>query len=503
MVYYTIVTKTPTGTTSKIMSKMHVVKVSKNSISSQRHFSIRFSRIKSISYEPRSTQFNIEHMKRSDNTARVKTTTTFQASSVADRSEWLMLLEKLLEQKRTEKKRMAERAKLERKILEGRVDLTELDDDILHAAQEGECHKLKVLRRTCDDVNVKTKDLRFRTALMLATTRGHFDAVRILLTPMYERFVGSDARLKAPKWVQEYNEFVAFRRCVHRVFPCTCQLRKFELLTAVGETSDTDWYQYKYKYCREVEIAFLKGEPSKTIENSKGRTFMLHLRKCTVRECLEDPETKAPIFEGTGKPVLMRRRLGCDINAADAMGWTALHLAIARGHEDIAAYLIEKGARVNVSNVTGYTPLMVAAQRGHLATVKRLIDREADVFATNRTHSTALHFAARAGHGKCCEVLCEAGSDVNALDADHCSPVHFACYRNDKESILTLVRYGARAVLSEAAYDDGQQYAYDGGGDADGDALAYPPGQDANFSGWCEEGETWETALAGYYDHAW
>ena len=61
-----------------------------------------------------------------------------------------------------------------------------------------------------------------------------------------------------------------------------------------------------------------------------------------MREDLFD-ENQIPIMEGTGKPQLMRRRSLVDINFRDEMGWSALHMSLIRGHEDIASYLLAKG----------------------------------------------------------------------------------------------------------------------------------------------------------------
>lgn len=250
------------------------------------------------------------------------------------------------------------------------------------------------------------------------------------------------SKLKAPKWVADYNEFVAFRNCEHRSFPCECGKRKQDLLCKVADLSD--WKTYKYKYCCTIEDDYLKGKPTSSITTTKG-TFVFHMRDWTVREDLYD-ENQIPIMEGTGRPQLMRRRNLVDINFRDEMGWTALHLALVRGYDEIASYLLAKGANVNEANRVGYTPLHVAAQRG--SNLVELLERNADVFATNRTFSTPLHLAARGGHVECVKALCEAGSDVSACDADQNTPMHFACWRNDREVIQLLVRYGGSGLFS-------------------------------------------------------
>ena len=52
--------------------------------------------------------------------------------------------------------------------------------------------------------------------------------------------------------------------------------------------------------------------------------------------------------------------LKADLNAVDADGTTALHLAIINVHYDLASLLLKKGADPNIPDVTGMTPLYAA-----------------------------------------------------------------------------------------------------------------------------------------------
>jgi uncharacterized protein len=52
--------------------------------------------------------------------------------------------------------------------------------------------------------------------------------------------------------------------------------------------------------------------------------------------------------------------LGNDVNAVNANGDTALHGAALRGSNDIAKFLVEKGAKLDIRNYTGWTPLTIA-----------------------------------------------------------------------------------------------------------------------------------------------
>ena len=57
---------------------------------------------------------------------------------------------------------------------------------------------------------------------------------------------------------------------------------------------------------------------------------------------------------------------------------SALHVAAALGHTDVALVLLDHNAAVDILDSNGMTPLMWAAQEGHLTMVKLLIQAGAD-----------------------------------------------------------------------------------------------------------------------------
>jgi cytohesin len=72
------------------------------------------------------------------------------------------------------------------------------------------------------------------------------------------------------------------------------------------------------------------------------------------------PPTEAEALEAI-KACLAR---GVDVNAFNANGQTALHLAAARGANSIVSYLVEQGASLTTRNRQGRTPLEVAMGQG-------------------------------------------------------------------------------------------------------------------------------------------
>jgi len=113
-----------------------------------------------------------------------------------------------------------------------------------------------------------------------------------------------------------------------------------------------------------------------------------------------------------------------------------LHLAVMRGHMEVATVLLEAGSAVDAADEDGATALHVAARGGVMDAAQLLLQHGAVVDAKTcqprvRRHGgrssdgltvgrafaqTPLHFAVRYRHLDVAAVLIEAGSDVNAAE---------------------------------------------------------------------------------------
>ena len=77
----------------------------------------------------------------------------------------------------------------------------------------------------------------------------------------------------------------------------------------------------------------------------------------------------------------------------DHVGWTPLHYACAKGHFDVAQYLLMNGAAVDALSPGDTTPLMMAVQSGNEPLIKLLLDKGADLQIRNSVGLSAIDIA--------------------------------------------------------------------------------------------------------------
>lgn len=116
------------------------------------------------------------------------------------------------------------------------------------------------------------------------------------------------------------------------------------------------------------------------------------------------------------------------INTFSDDGFTPLGLACFFGHEDIARYLLLKGAEVNVAskNELKVYPLHSAVAADNADITKILLEAGADANVVQQSAVTPLHSAARNGNIEIIILLLEAGSNVKARMDDGKTPADMA-----------------------------------------------------------------------------
>ncbi|MDI6447531.1 ankyrin repeat domain-containing protein [Anaerobaca lacustris] len=226
-----------------------------------------------------------------------------------------------------------------------------------------------------------------------------------------------------------------------------------------------------------------------------------------------------------------------DLDAADELGRTPLHLATEQGHRPIAALLVAGGAEVDARDQYGRTPLFLAATRGAEDMVRMLADGGADVNAADRMGRIGLHMASWRGHLDLVHLLIDRGANVDAQttlgyhEIDVPEPRYYAhsgwtplqaAADNDHEDVMRLlIAHGATASIWQAVQAgalDAVQSLIAGGADvnvrrtpadktllhqaarrghADVAAFLLAKGADPNAGGWYGRTPLHDAAQAG------
>jgi ankyrin repeat protein len=141
-----------------------------------------------------------------------------------------------------------------------------------------------------------------------------------------------------------------------------------------------------------------------------------------------------------------------------------LHVALRRGHADVAQLLLEHGADAKALDGFGTTPLILASQGGHAEVARVLLGRGADTEARDKDRWNALEGAAFHGHMEVARVLLEHGADVKAQDEYNRTLLHFA---QGEEAARFLLKHGADAnavdVIGRTPLLRASEHGYVGG----------------------------------------
>lgn len=159
------------------------------------------------------------------------------------------------------------------------------------------------------------------------------------------------------------------------------------------------------------------------------------------------------LFEAVSKGNIedVKQLIAAGANAkAEKEGWqlgiTPLHIAAKKGHKDIAAFLLEKGAnidaRIKADNDKGQTALLLAAMEGKSDVARLLLDKGAKTTAMENGY-TLLHAASESGMKWLAEKLLAAKHPVDATDENGDTPLLLAAKYGHPEVVKLLLAKNA------------------------------------------------------------
>ena len=127
------------------------------------------------------------------------------------------------------------------------------------------------------------------------------------------------------------------------------------------------------------------------------------------------------------------------INEPDAIGWTPLHWACSKGHNQIVKMLLASTADPNqATEVDGWTAAHDAARRGNQDALRQIQQAGGNIDAHSGSGTRPLHYAVQYGQSKTVQWMIQEGCDVDGANAMGWGPLHVSA-RYGKKDICEML----------------------------------------------------------------
>jgi tetratricopeptide (TPR) repeat protein len=136
-----------------------------------------------------------------------------------------------------------------------------------------------------------------------------------------------------------------------------------------------------------------------------------------------------------------------DINKPNAIGNTALHIALRKGYWPLVPMLLRAGANPDLLDQDGYTALHHAVYQNNLEIVELLISSKAAIDKLSRCDSTALHVACDKEHSSIAIALINANAKLNIANSYGFTALHYAAETNNIPVLRLLLDQGADTTI--------------------------------------------------------
>ena len=327
-------------------------------------------------------------------------------------------------------------------------------DELVKYCLENGC-QIDMVTTEIPDYNWKARFLWFpreMTPLALACAEGHKSAVKILLergAPFEE-----DRPFSAPLWA------------------AACQ--------GHAEIVDLLVTEFRDKHSEEDTIEYIDPLPDPDAAHDSMLYIAVSSDNADVVKVLLDHGAPYRNNRFGATPLHATGRFGCAVatrllldhhrnkeadvclNQRNRAGRTALFVACANNHVDIALQLLDAGANLFISNDRNRTTLQAALEYDNLEFLKKLLDKASEngnsqrflEFLNSRddpTGNTALMDCAARNRLPSLNLLLNRGADPLVRNNENATALHFAC-RQDNPDLAKRLMHKVREVTDQAGF---------------------------------------------------
>ena len=203
--------------------------------------------------------------------------------------------------------------------------------------------------------------------------------------------------------------------------PYTVRVLELCRLLRLDKQSFTDILEIYFYDGRRILNNLLEGKESNLRVKQLESDITFHIGRQEAELALR---VNSASYHGDLYQLKSLIRAGADPNKTDYDGRSPLHLASARGFEDIVTFLIQEGVDVNISDNFGNTPLLEAIKNAHDRVASLLVNKGA-LLKIDDAGGFLCATIAR-GDSDFLKRILSNGIDPNSKDYDHRTPLHVA-----------------------------------------------------------------------------
>ncbi|KAI0858067.1 putative ankyrin repeat protein [Xylaria cubensis] len=219
------------------------------------------------------------------------------------------------------------------------------------------------------------------TLLHIVAREGHSESIEVLLEndpkPEVDRVYGNNGNVKG-----EVGCTALQLACLHHHPECVRILQKAGANTRLKNQNGHD----------AIDILLAINTDS----NDVGECLEILLSSTAIDQVNEQGQSRLHGIQAKTPVSIVQLLVGAKapLDTQDQDGYTPLAIAVRKGNESVAKYLIEQGARVNVFGARFGSILHIAVANGYIDMVKMLVKSGADCGTVHREYGESLLYTA-------------------------------------------------------------------------------------------------------------